>query len=331
MPLFCYSRPIARVLLAITLASSFGCAKDDPPGAADLLAKARQQLTQADFGQEFDRCLAILATLPDQTDDKATVMGARLTRARALLELMLAAQLTGSQELTEQLKTALGLQLDGDLTHPRNYQILAQALLEEFRLVARESGSSPEAQRQAEALALYTMGLQGILFRSKADYFKGRDAVAAFPELAYLDNLSAVRDLIAETLDRDQGPEANWQNVVLTVIGRVCPTQAARYIARLCTAIDLTTESEEYCHSDFRKIPAGRQQQGRGYLEQACAAPGGNDPPQAGLTAIKAHYDRAFDSLLAEEQALRPTLQKAVQKMASRKAEAYTALSVFLD
>lgn len=323
-------RPAVANLLLGTL-TLIACTRESPPQAADILASARQQLARADFGPDFDKNLAILATLPDQTNDRAVVMGARLTRAQALLDLLLAAQLSEEAELTEQLKIALGVQLDGELTHPRNYQIVSQTLLEEFRLVARESSDSPEMQRQAQALALYAMGLQGILFRAKADYFKGRDAVAAIPELAYLDHLSAVRDLIFETLDRTGGPEENWQNVTLTVIGRVCPVHAARYVARLCTAIDLTTESEEYCHTDFRKIPVGRQERGRGFLEHACVAPPGDDQAPVGLAAIKAYYEPAFGSLLANNGTVRPTLRKAVQKMARRKAEAYSALSAFLD
>jgi len=308
-----------------------GCSKEQPPGAEEVLARTRGQLARADFGSEFEKNLAILATLPEQTDDKSVVFGARLTRARALLDLALAAQLTGSEERTEQLKIALGLQLDGELTHPRNYQIVAQTLLEEFRLIARETAGSPEVSAQAEALALYCMGLQGILFRAKADYFKGRDAVAAIPELAYLDRLAAARDLIVETLDRTDGPDANWQNVVLTVVGRVCPRAAAQYIMRVCTATDLSVSSEEYCYPDFRKIPAGRQAQGRGFLAHTCFPSEKEDGALLGLAAIKAYYDPAFESLLADDSALRPTLRQAVQKMANRREEAYAALSVFLD
>jgi hypothetical protein len=288
-------------------------------------------LAKADFGKEFEKCLAVLETLPEQTDDKAVIFGARLARAQALLELSLAAQLTGSKALTEQLKIALGLQLDGELLLPRNYQIVAQVLLEEFRLVARETAGTPTLQRQAAALALYTVGLQGILFRAKAEYFKGRDAVAAIPELAYFDHLSAVRDLMVETIDRADGPDGNWQNVVLTVVGRVCPRAAARYVMQLCTAVDLTTESEEYCHPDFRKIPAGRQAQGRGLLAHTCAPREVDDGSLLGLAAVKAYYEPAFQSLLTDNSGLRPTLKQAVQKMANRREVAYEALSVFLD
>lgn len=318
-------------VLALSVVAASGCSKERPPGAAEVLAQARAELAGADFGQKFEKNLAILATLPDQTEDRPVILGARLTRAQALLDLLLAAQLTRSEELTEQLKVALGLQLDGELVHPRNYQIVAQTLLEEFRLVARESAEAPELKRNAEALALYTMGLQGILFRAKADYFKGRDAVAAIPELAYLDHLAAVRDLIVETLDRSQGPDANWQNIVLTVIGRVCPRASARYLVRLCTATDLSDQSEEFCHADFRKIPAGRQAMGRGLLAHTCFPQEVDDGSRLGLAALKAYYEPAFARLLADDSTLRPTLKQAVQRKANRREEAYDALSVFLD
>jgi hypothetical protein len=308
-----------------------GCSKEQPPGPSDVLARTRVELAKADFGKEFEKCMAVLVTLPEQTDDKAVIFGARLARAQALLELSFAAQLTGSEALTEQLKMALGLQLDGGLLLPRNYQIVAQTLLEEFRFVARETAGSPKLQKQAEALAKYTVGLQGILFRAKADYFRGRDAVSAIPELAYFDHLSAVRDLIVETLDRTDGPDGNWQNIVLTVIGRVCPRAAARYLMQLCTATDLTTESEEFCHPDFRKIPAGRQAQGHGLLAHTCAPQEVQDGSLLGLAAVKAYYDPAFQSLLADDSGLRPTLRQAVQKMANRREVAYEALSVFVE
>ncbi len=319
------------LLLCVALFLMESCSKEQPPGPSDILARTHLQLAKADFGKEFQKCLAVLETLPEQTDDKAVILGARLTRARALLELTLAAQITGSEELTEALKLALGLQLDGELLLPRNYQIVAQALLEEFRLVSRETKDYPALQRNADALALYSLGLQGILFRAKADYFKGRDAVAAIPELAYLDQLSAARDLIVETLDRAEGPDANWQNVVLTVVGRVCPRAAARYVMQLCTAIDLTTKSEEYCHPDFRNIPAGRKAQGRGLLAHTCAPKEVRDGSLLGMDALKAYYEPAFQRLLADDSVLRPTLKQAVQKMANRREVAYEALAVFLD
>jgi hypothetical protein len=308
-----------------------GC-KNEPvaPAAVDTLATARSELAKADFGDDFDGGLAMLRALEEQSSDKPIRFGARLTRSEALMELWITVLLTEDGPLYEKLQGHLGIQLDGDAWHPRNFQLVAQSFLEDFRLVAREGKAVPALHDRAQALALFATGIQGVLFRGKADYFAGRDAVKAFPDLAHLDNLLAARDLIAETLTRTDGPEKNWQNVVLTVFGRVCPKAASRFLTAACTADASTTESEEYCFADFNEIPASRRARVEGFLAASCTNEATQDHEVTGATAIETYYDTALTGLMADDVPMRPTLKRAAKALVDRKAEAYAALAMFL-
>ncbi len=316
------------LLLVVLLTLAAGCRKEAvPPSPEQVLAATLEKLAGADFGPDFDAALELLDTLPKQVEDKAVSLPALLARDLALLDLFLTVQLGGDAALYERLKEHLGLQLDGAATDPRNYQICAQALLERFRLVEREAAGLPEVQARARALGLLTNGIQGILFRSKHYYFEGRDAVRAIPELRYLDQVLAARDLVVETLVRGDGVEKNWQNIALTVFGRVCPKAAARYVSMLCTAESPIEPAEEFCHTDLAKIPPTRRARGEGFLGRFCST--AEDGP-VGLDALKAYYDPAFDAALADAAGLRPALRNVMADLAARKDEAYAALDVLL-
>jgi hypothetical protein len=311
-----------------------GCKKEEqtPEGAFET---ARQLLADDDsFGTGFDQAIMLLESMQQQEgpSDKMSEQVGLMLQSQAILELFLAAWLSGDQDLYEKLKSVLQTQLDGPLSTPRNFQLVAQLLLERFRKVARRDADA-EVKARAQALVLYTMGLQAVLFRAKQAYFKGRLAVIAHDELRYLDATLAIRDLVVETLHRTERPEENWQYITLTVVGRVCERTAARYVALLCTPDDPST-TEEFCHSDLKDISASRKARGKGFLSRFCLSEehsetDGSEP--AGLDLVMGYYDRAFDELEQKQFGLSSGLRHVLSGLKDERSAASAALETLFN
>lgn len=315
--------------LALTALCASGCAKKEP-NDAQRLDDAVAGLTGCDFGESYDRWLAVIGELVSQTNDKEVAYRGLLERATAHLQLLITATVTEDEELYGRLKQVLGWKLDGDLFHPRNYQLMSQEILEEFRVVEREADGYPKLQARAVALAALADGIQGIIFRNKKGYFEGRDAVAAFEDLRYLDDQLAARDLLVETLDKTGGPEKNWQYVMLTVIGRVCYKASARFVDQACMPTSMENV-EEFCNIDFMVLPESSREAAGTVLAHNCRREGDGEDGPAGLAAIKAYYDEAFTRLSANDRAFSPQFNAKLAEMDQRRAEAYKALEIFFQ
>ena len=311
-----------------------GCKKDEPTQEGALETARRLLSEDGSFGTGFDQAMILLESLQKQEglSGRTSEQAGLMLQSRAILELFLAAWLSGDEVLYEKLKSVLQTQLDGPLSEPRNFQLFAQVLMERFRKVVRREADA-EVKAQAEALVLFTTGLQAVLFRAKQAYFEGRQAVSAHDELRYLDAILAIRDLVVETHRKTEHPEENWQYISLTVLGRVCERTAARYVALLCTPDDPAT-TEEYCHSDLRDIPASRKARGKGFLTRFCLPEGlsktGDSGPE-GLALVKAYYDDAFAVLEQEKFGLSPGLRHVVSGFKDDREAAYASLAAFFD
>ncbi len=304
-----------------------GCRTEEPVSLRTLLEKEGVPSKGTDFGEGFDRSMAVLDELASQKQDVAVGIEAIFNRARAHLDLFIAALLSEDAALYEKLKTRMSWRLERPMTDPRNFQLLAQELLETFRLVARESAAPEEVRKASEALALYADGLQSILFRNKSRYFEGREAVAKFPELAYLDDLMAVRDLVHECNRRQEAPAGNWQNITLTVVGRVCQQPAARYLSQLCStpAALADPSKDDYCTTDFSVFPEAMRKEAGKFLSAECSA------QTAGFEAVTAYYDGAFKRLEQASQSLPVPVRDAVSRLSGEREKAYLGVKMLFD
>lgn len=320
---------IVSAVFFCTAGLASGCRKPAKKSEHQVVEEALERLARVGFTAEFEQSLAVVQAVIEQTEDRRLAFRAILERTRALLDLLVVAIATGDEQHFQRLHSMLSMQLDGDPMAPRNFQLVAQSLLESFRVLEREAGSFPEVHDQAAAMAEFCVGLQGILFREKQGYFRGRDSVARHAELRYLDDFSAVRDLIHETLIRTDGPQKNWQNVILTVVGRVCPNPAAAYVSTVCQA-ESPLMAEEFCLTDFTEMSESRRKSGLAILTAGCKVQHEAGTSLTGLAAVRAFYDTSFDQLKTDEH-LRAGLHDTLAPMASRRLEAYEALRVFFE
>lgn len=318
---------VAKVVLVVVFVGLGSCRRTEQD-AESALDEAAATLRVSAFGEDYDKAIAVAGTLAGQTQDLATAYRARLIEARAHLDLFFAAVLTGDGKLYTKVKKELGWELEKDLFYIRNFQVLVQDILEEFRLIEREAGAFPELQEQAAALALFTHGLQSIYYRDKERYFSGRKAVAAFEQYRYLDDLASVRDLVFETLQRAKTPGANWRNVVLTVFGRLCPPAAGQAIVRGCLPGD-PTNAPEHCPTDRSQL-AAVSWGGAVQALKGCRSPEIEDGPQ-GLDALRAHYDAAYERLVKSEGRISPVFISTVKAMRADMDKAYGALEKLLE
>jgi len=248
----------------------------------------------------------------------------KLALARGHLDLFLGAWLARDHASYGELKSAFSRQLDGNLRDPRNFQLLIQDIVEEFRSAARLAEPGTEQAIRAAALEKYCQGLQGVLFRSKKNYFLGRDAVTEVESLRILDDLLAGRDLIEEVLERSPSSSRNWQHILLTVVGRVCSDTAARMVEHLCTA-GAFAKGEDTCPQDVADVPTDVRKAAAADLSKNCKLKMG-DISVAGMDAIRMYYDSAFERLSAASSTFPPPLAARTSHMAAVKEDAYKAL-----
>jgi hypothetical protein len=310
----------AGLAVALLMAA---CAREQPR-PSDALPAAREALKVPVFDDAFDRTLALLDEVARQRQDLPAAYEARLLIAKAHLDLLLSAYLSRDPACYERLKRLLGWTLEGDLTSVRNFQALCQEILEEFRLVAREApAAAPALVEPSQALRDVTAGLQGAFYRNKDSYFAGRTAVARLPDYQYIDDILSIRDLTEEVLHREDEPGKNWQNIVLTVIGRFCPKGAARFVATACSPPSLA-EATEFCNPDARSLSEGTLKTAWAFLVTECRMTGRNGLPDA-RTAIQGFYGAAL-SRLARDPSLLPA--PLAEYVASRGPEVARAVDV---
>lgn len=322
-------RVVAVLVLLSSVIGQSGCRSE----SQSAVAPAEQIWLEAggtQFDRSFEARLSELEVRAAADPAGPASWSSRLYRDLMLLELFLSAWLSEEEELYGRFQQLAGLKLQGPLSEALNFQLCAQALLERFRTTARGAREQSEVAARATALAAYAGGLQGILFRNKRDYFAGREAVSAFPELAWLAHLMTARDLVVETLERTGRPQQNWQNIVLTVFAPDCARTVGRFIDLVCTA-DRIEGTEEFCHSDFDLIPASRRERGRGFLAAYCREAEGAKGEPVGEALLKTRFSAAFDSLAAVSRPLPQPLAQVVSRWREREAEAWSGLAFLFE
>jgi hypothetical protein len=313
----------------LVLASLGLCAcKKEEPTVQSVLQEAAGQLETTRFGDDFDQALAVIQPLTAQKQDLKTAYQARLVQAVAHLNLFMAAVITEEEVHYAKVKKVLGWELERELLHIRNFQVLVQDILEQFRLIEREAKEFPELQKQATALAAFTHGLQSVFYRDKERYFEGRLAVLGFEQYRYLDDLASVRDLVFEVTRRTATPGANWRNIVLTVFGRICPTAASQAIVKGCVPAD-PMKAPEHCPADQAQLASAAWADAALALG-SCRDSNDQDGP-AGLDAIRAHYDLAYNNILASEKTLSPVFVETIKSQRQEMDDAFQELEKLLQ
>lgn len=321
---------MTRITASCLIVASLGlyaCKKEEPT-LQSVLQEAAGQLETTSFGDDFDQALAVIQPLTAQKQDLKTAYQARLVQAVAHLNLFMAAIITDDEVYYAKVKKVLGWELERELLHIRNFQVLVQDILEQFRLIQREAEQFPELQKQATALAEFTHGLQSVFYRDKERYFEGRLAVSAFEQYRYLDDLASVRDLVFEVTKRTTTAGANWRNIVLTVFGRICPTTASQAIVKGCVPAD-PMNPPEHCPVDHAQLAPAAWADAVVVLG-TCRDSKDKDAP-AGMDAIRAHYELAYKNILAAQKTLSPVFVETIESQRRQMDEAYKKLEKLLQ
>ncbi len=323
----CVKIPVVA-LISVVLAATISCKKEGETKASPL-EQATTLLSPPDFSEKYDQGLALLDALAGDHSNLKVAYAARLRRGLAHLDLFIAALVTGDPELFEKCKSILNWELEGDLYNVRNFQLLVQDIMEEFKLVAREGKDYPELASRANDLASFCLGIQGLFYRDKRQYMAGRGKVRSHTDLAYLADLMALRDLTHETLRRGDGFATNWQNVVLTVLGPVCLSPALKYVDMLCIPAD-PSQIKDHCEPDFNKLSPRAREGGAKFLSEQCTLDGGEGKEgPLGMAAIRSYYDSAYERLVAVRGSLAPQLSDKMEAFRAEMEKAYGVLEAF--
>ncbi len=322
------------VVAAVTVLLAGGCKNSVPTSGAEGIDEAVELLKGHNFGEEYRKALSLLDAAIENArtkkDGRERRVGyeALLWRGKAHLQLLVAAIVSKEDKLLELLKEISNWDLEGGLDDIKSFQLLAQDVLEEFRVVAREGKDYSDLKSEAERLSAFVAGLQGIHYRNKAKYFLGSAEVRKVKSMAYLDDLMALRDLQFETVERGGGLPNNWHNVALTVLGRVCERPAAQFLAMICVATD-PSSAQEFCANTLTEIPDVRRQQGAQHLRQACTVTyesGDQTVTLSGMDAVRHYYGENLKALRATEGNLPQVLRTSIDRAESGMEEAYKRL-----
>lgn len=317
-------------LVSVVLAAAVSCKKEGGKESSPL-EEAVKLVSPPDFGERYDKGLALLDSLAGDRSDLKTAYSARLQRGLAHLDLFVAALVTEDGELFEKCKTVLNWELAGSIYDVRNYQLLIQDIMEEFKLVAREAREHEAVASKADALASFCLGLQGLFYRDKREYMEGRSRVSAHSDLAYLVDLMALRDLVHETLRREEAFAKNWQNIALTVVGPVCLRPTLKYVDILCVPAH-PSQMKEHCEQDFDKLSLKARKSGARFLSEQCLLAGSEEGKGAvGMAAIRSYYDGAYHRLVAARARLSPRLADDLDELRNEMEKAYEALEALVD
>lgn len=287
------------------------CQPEKKGPEVDSLAEARQLLAQKDFGESFGRGLDLLdLVLRESRESRRTgtltaegvrrFCEAQELRAEAQLQLLVAALVTESASLTEQLKKSLGWELSGNVNEIRNFQLLGQDVLESLRLVTRELPAEDSLAKRASNVAEFVEGLQAVHYRTKRTYFLGKTALEDVPDLRWLNDVLMVWSLL-DNATRAGSPAKNWQNVALTVLSEVCPDAAARYLVAVCQGY-VATEDQPHCPADLTSLPVDSRKLGAAILRNECILEGASADASAkgekGMVLVRKAHMKAVNSVL---------------------------------
>ncbi len=286
--------------ICVLLIALAGCKGDDPPATptpAAELARAQALIHPYDFGPRFTEGIALLRALPKlEGVPKDVAMDAFLLQAEALTDLFLAARATGDPALAEILEGVTDWELKGDLTRPRNLQILAQEIQEIFDLVHREVGDADPRGARAALMSGFLRDIQALVFVKKDQLMRTLLKLDLALEGRYAYRATVVR---AGELFRP-GPRT-WRDHALVSMGFPCPAAASGLMATLCIP-DPEAEIQGQCLMGEVDHPSERRAAAGNVLKLKCAGldPEGGDP----RTGIKGWYLGQITTLQASDAPL---------------------------
>ena len=265
--------------LVLALVACRGGEPAPPESPNDALSRARALLHPYDFGERFREGIAALRAIPTVDGvDKGVAMDAFLLRAEALTDLLLAARATGDPGLAETLEAATGWELEGDLSRPRNLQILAQDIQETFELVQRELGEADPRGARAARMAGFLRDIQAVVFVRKDRLIQTLADLETVFEGRYASRSALVR--LGEVFR--PGPRI-WRDHVLITLGFPCPQAVSGLMAALCL-LDPKAEIAGQCLLGEAKHDAGRRQAAGAILKARCGdLVGAGGDVQAGI------------------------------------------------
>jgi len=279
----------------LLLLAVIGCkGADDPVSRSPEaeLSRARELLQACDLGPRFQEGIAALRALPEAEGvGKDAAMDAFLLRAEALTDLFIAARATGDPELAETLEAVTDWELKGDLSRPRNIQILAQEIQETFELVHRELGDNDPRRARAEAMARLLRDVQAVVFVRKDRLIQTLAELDTAFGGRYAHLAAAVR--IGELVR--PGPRT-WRDHVLSTLALPCPGAVGGLMAALCVP-DPEAETPGPCLLEGVVHEARRREAAGEALRTRCKdlpAADGEPAPQA---AIRAWYRVQLETL----------------------------------
>lgn len=275
------------------------------PTPAEELARARELLSTYDFGDRFREGCAILEALPKEKGaDKDIAMDAFLLRAEVLLDLFVAARVTGDATLAETLEVVTGWELEGDLSRPRNFQILAQETQEIFALVHRELGDGDPRGARAAAMAGFAHDLQALIFVKREQLIATLERLEAAPDGPDASRAAAVA--LGELL---RPASRSWRDHVLSTLGIPCPAAVGGLMAALCVP-DPEGEVRGQCLLEGVKHPAGRRVAAAAALMEHCDALGDVAAEGQPMAGIRAWYVSRLATLQAADAPLAAWLRE---------------------
>ncbi|GEM_PF-4756748 len=295
------------LVLCLGLALAISACSEKKQTDKEVLDSAIASLPGTDFGAAWQDTVRALEEIKDPKRQSpapaALAAEARYWLARSQMALFFTALITEDEELFTMWQTLRGWKLTGKISDLVNFQATLQEIISDFQRCSTEEALTQELRTSSEILAQYGRIAQGIFYRDKSHYLKGTRQIRSNAELAWLDDAMAIRDLLVETTRRPgPGMEANWQNVVLTVVGRVCPTIAPRHVSGVCTLVDLAT-AEEFCPQDWNKQNEGTRVAGAVLLMTQCASDMSGAETLSGIDAIRFYYDASYERLTSSKEA----------------------------
>lgn len=320
---------ITSATVMLCLALSLPACKSQQAAAADELEASVNALKGTDFGPGWDTAISTLRRLADPKTQPpvppATAALASYWKDRAQLALFIAALVTEEQELFTKWLGVRGWKLEGKITDLVNFQSTVQEIAYDFDKLQRDKALSEAELAVATLLAQFARTTQGVFYRDKRQYIKGGQSLRKVPELAWMDDALAIRDLLVEVLRRPgPGLNANWQNVVLTVVARVCTEVTGQHINGVCTVATLGA-AEEFCPADWEKQDKNQRIAGAVLLLTRCKSTEPGAETLRGMEAIRFYYDAAFDRLSTSAEVPAPVVAWAKANREAM-AQAYAAL-----
>ncbi len=265
-------------MISLLLLALAGCKGEDaavPATPEAELSRAEALIHPYDFGPRFKEGIATLRALPRTKGvPKDVAMDAFLLQAEALTDLFLVARATGDEGLAETLEAVTGWELEGDLSRPRNLQILVQEIQEIFDLVRREVGDADPRGARAAQMSLFLQDVQAVVFVKKDRLLATLGTLDTALDGRYAPRAAMVR--LGEIL---RPGTRTWRDHVLTTLGFPCPDASPGLMGVLCIP-DPAAEMPGQCLMTNVVHDAKRRSAAGNVLKRRCSAldPDGGDP-----------------------------------------------------